>query len=59
MDAAAIRERSLVVDDQPVSIQPMHQIFADQHQVVMATGGQQALDFCHGSPPERVLLDCV
>ena len=44
MDAAATRARLLVVDDQPINIQVMNQIFADQYQVFMATGGQQALD---------------
>jgi len=59
MDAAATRARLLVVDDQPINIQVMNQIFADQYQVFMATGGQQALDFCHRSPPDLVLLDIV
>lgn len=59
MDTAATRARLLVVDDQPINIQVMNQIFADQYQVFMATGGQQALDFCHRSPPDLVLLDIV
>ncbi|MBB1074667.1 diguanylate cyclase [Rhodoferax sp. 4810] len=59
MDAAATRARLLVVDDQPINIQVMNQIFADQYQVFMATGGQQALDFCHRTPPDLVLLDIV
>ena len=59
MDATASRARLLVVDDQPINIQVMNQIFADQYQVFTATGGQQALDFCHRSPPDLILLDIV
>ncbi len=51
------RGRLLVVDDQPINIQAIHQIFADTHDVFMATNGQQALDFCHNTPPDLVLLD--
>ena len=53
------RQRLLVVDDQPINIQVMYQIFASQYQVFMATSGQQALDFCHRTPPDLVLLDVV
>lgn len=51
------RGRLLVVDDQPINIQAIHQIFADTHDVFMATNGQQALDFCSRTPPDLVLLD--
>lgn len=59
MDTPATRERLLVVDDQPINIQVMNEIFSAQYQVFMATGGQHALDFCHRSPPDLVLLDIV
>lgn len=59
MDTAATKARLLVVDDQPINIQVMNQIFADQYQVFMATSGQQALDFCQRSPPDLILLDIV
>ncbi|MFZ4623661.1 MAG: diguanylate cyclase [Rhodoferax sp.] len=58
-EAPTGRPRLLVVDDQPINIQVMHQIFASQYQVFMATSGQQALDFCHKTPPDLVLLDVV
>lgn len=51
------RGRLLVVDDQPINIQAIHQIFADTHDVFMATNGQQALDFCSRTPPDLILLD--
>lgn len=59
LEAPAGKPRLLVVDDQPINIQVMHQIFASQYQVFMATSGQQALDFCHKTPPDLVLLDVV
>jgi diguanylate cyclase (GGDEF)-like protein len=59
MPAPADQARLLVVDDQPINVQVMYQIFAGQYQVFMATSGQQALDFCHRSPPDLILLDIV
>ncbi len=59
LEAPAGKPRLLVVDDQPINIQVMHQIFATQYQVFMATSGQRALDFCHKTPPDLVLLDVV
>lgn len=59
VDAPVARARLLVVDDQPINIQVMNQIFASEYQVFMATGGQQALDFCRRTPPDLVLLDVV
>lgn len=49
----------MVVDDQPINIQVMHQIFTGEYQVFMATNGQQALNLCKTNPPDLVLLDIV
>ena len=49
----------MVVDDQPINIQVMHQIFVAQYQVFMATSGAQALEHCRATPPDLVLLDIV
>jgi diguanylate cyclase (GGDEF)-like protein len=51
------KARILVVDDQAANIHLIHQMFSDQHQVFMATGGQQALAFCALTPPDLILLD--
>ena len=55
----ARRARLLVVDDQPVNIQALYQAFAADHQVLMATGGEQALALCVSQQPDLVLLDVV
>jgi diguanylate cyclase (GGDEF)-like protein len=53
------KPRLLVVDDQPINIQVMHQVFGDDYQVFMATSGAQALALCRSNPPDLVLLDVV
>lgn len=53
------RARLLVVDDQPANIQAVYQIFSGQHQVLMATSGEQALTLCLKTPPDLILLDVV
>ena len=49
----------LVVDDQPVNIQALYQVFSQDHQVLMATSGERALAICRQNPPDIVLLDVV
>ena len=53
------RPRLLVVDDQRVNIQALYQAFAADHQVLMATSGEQALALCASQQPDLVLLDVV
>ena len=56
---AGRKPRLLVVDDQPINIQVLHQLFATDCQVFMATSGEQALKVCRENPPDLVLLDVV
>jgi diguanylate cyclase (GGDEF)-like protein len=51
------RARLLVVDDQPANIQTLYQVFSTDHQVFMATHGEQALALCAAQQPDLVLLD--
>jgi diguanylate cyclase (GGDEF)-like protein len=51
--------RLLVVDDQPVNIQALYQAFSADHQVMMATSGEQALKLAAVRQPDLVLLDVV
>jgi len=53
------RPRLLVVDDQPLNIRTLYQVFAADHQVLMATSGARALELCASQPPDLVLLDVV
>jgi diguanylate cyclase (GGDEF)-like protein len=57
--SAPVKPRLLVVDDQPINIQVMNQIFAADFQVFMATSGAQALTICQNNPPDLILLDVV
>ena len=57
--SATRKPRLLVVDDQPTNIQALYQTFAADHQVLMATSGEQALELCASKRPDLVLLDVV
>jgi diguanylate cyclase (GGDEF)-like protein len=56
---AAARPKLLVVDDDPVNIQVLYRAFAEDHQVLMATTGQQALEMCLTKQPDLILLDVM
>jgi diguanylate cyclase (GGDEF)-like protein len=49
----------LVVDDQPANVHALYQVLAADHQVLVATGGEQALQQCRDKLPDLVLLDVV
>jgi len=49
----------LIVDDQPLNIQALYQAFSSDHQVLMATSGEKAIEICRSTPPDVVLLDIV
>jgi diguanylate cyclase (GGDEF)-like protein len=53
------KPKLLLVDDQPINIQVLHQIFGADFQVFMATSGTQALAVCKANPPDLILLDVV
>ena len=59
MGSAHGKPKLLVVDDQPINIQVMHQAFVGEYQVFMATSGAQALAVCQNNPPDLILLDVV
>jgi diguanylate cyclase (GGDEF)-like protein len=59
LDLLGHKPRLLIVDDQPLNIQGLHRVFADECQVFMATSGEQALRVCAERQPDLVLLDVV
>lgn len=59
LDSTHGKPKLLIVDDQPINIQVMHQVFGADYQVFMATNGAQALALCRANPPDLLLLDVV
>lgn len=55
----ARKPRLLVVDDQPANVQALYQALAADHQVFVATSGEQALALAPVKLPDLVLLDVV
>lgn len=53
------RPRILVVDDQAINVQTLYQTFSADHQVFMATSGEQALAVSIANQPDVILLDIV
>jgi diguanylate cyclase (GGDEF)-like protein len=51
------RAKLLIVDDQPLNIQALHEVFAADYRVYMATRGEDALRLCAEQQPDLVLLD--
>ncbi len=53
------RPKLLVVDDQPLNIRVLNELFRFDCDVFMATRGEQAVDICQQQQPDLVLLDVV
>jgi len=53
------RPRLLVVDDQPINIQTLNEIFQHDHEVFFATNGRQAVEMAQKNLPDLILLDVV
>ena len=51
------RPRLLLVDDQAANIRLLHAVFAEDHDLFMATNGRDALRVCSEQRPDLVLLD--
>ncbi|TSE29006.1 Response regulator PleD [Tepidimonas thermarum] len=55
----ARKPRLLLVDDQPVHLQVLYRTLAADHQLFMATSGEQALRVAREQLPDLILLDVV
>ena len=53
---AGRKPRLLIIDDQPLMVQALYQVFAQDCQVFMGTRGEQALSLCRAHRPDLVLL---
>jgi diguanylate cyclase (GGDEF)-like protein len=53
------RPRLLIVDDQPLNIRLLNQVFQADCEVFVATSGADALAFCETQLPDLILLDVV
>ncbi len=53
------RAQLLIVDDQPLNIRLLNQIFQADYDVFLATSGEDALALCETKLPDLILLDVV
>lgn len=53
----ATKGKILIVDDQPLNIKILHQLFHEEYEMFMATSGEQALQVCQKMQPDLVLLE--
>lgn len=53
------RPRLLIVDDEPVNIQTLYELFRQECEVFIATNALQGLEICDNNPPDLILLDVV
>jgi diguanylate cyclase (GGDEF)-like protein len=53
------RPRLLIVDDEPINIQTLYEIFRQEYEVFIATNALQGLEICDSNPPDLILLDIV
>ena len=53
----AVKGKILIVDDQPLNIKILHQLFHEEYEMYMATSGEQAIQVCQKMQPDIVLLD--
>lgn len=53
------RPKLLIVDDQPLNIRLLHELFRDDCDVYMATSGEQALTMSRDLAPDLIMLDVM
>lgn len=57
LQAQPLRSRILVVDDDPFIIDLLQEFLRREHEVFIATSGEEAIAFCRDHLPDLVLLD--
>lgn len=53
------RGKVLVVDDSPAILASLCELLSDDHDVIFATSGKDAIDMAHSEDPDLILLDVV
>lgn len=53
------KPKLLIVDDQPMIIRVLYELFKDDCEVFMATNGQDAITKCQEIKPDLILLDLI
>lgn len=60
MDPTQDRQTVLIVDDEPINITALRGVLGDEHSLVFAANGEQALEIAGADPqPDLILLDIV
>ncbi|MBI4913408.1 MAG: diguanylate cyclase [Acidobacteria bacterium] len=57
--APSLRGRILVVDDSPTTLTTLCEVLVEEHEVLFATTGTEALEVAHDQEPDLILLDVV
>ncbi|UJF22545.1 diguanylate cyclase domain-containing protein [Shewanella sp. OMA3-2] len=55
--ASSDKGKILIVDDQPLNIKILHQLFQNECDIYMATSGERAIEVCQKIKPDVMLLD--
>ncbi len=59
LNQQGIKPRVLIVDDQPINIRLLNDVFTEQFDVLMATNGEKALALAKEQQPDLILLDII
>jgi len=59
LPSRAARPKILVVDDQPINIHVINEIFKEDLDVLMATNGRAGIELCKSQKPDLVILDIM
>lgn len=59
LNQKGIKPRVLIVDDQPINIRILNEVFTDPFDVLMATSGEKALQLAKEQQPDLILLDII
>lgn len=59
MSSESVKQRILIVDDDPINIRTLAGIFDDKYDILFATDGKQALRVAMQEKPDVILLDVM